>query len=38
MCPKHKHLKHFVFEVLVGDLGVDVEALSLETLVRNGFF
>jgi len=24
MCPKPKHLKHFIFEVLVGDLG-DVE-------------
>ena len=23
MCPKLKHLKHFVFEVLVGDLGVE---------------
>jgi len=33
MCPKHKHLKHFVFEVLVGDLGVEgfwVETFGLE--------
>jgi len=30
MCPKPRHLKHFVFEVLVGDLGVEVE--GLETL------
>ena len=27
MCPKPKHLKHFVLEVLVGDLGVEVERL-----------
>ena len=26
------YLKHFVLEVLVGDLGVEVEDLSLETL------
>jgi len=32
MCPKPKHLKYFVLEVLVGDLGVEVEALSLETI------
>ena len=32
MCPKPKHLKHFVLEVLVGDLGVEVEGLCLETL------
>jgi len=31
MCPKPKHLKHFVLEVLVGDLGVEVEGLCLET-------
>jgi len=31
MCPKPKHLKHFLLEVLVGDLGVIVEGLeSLE--------
>jgi len=30
MCPKSKHLKHFVFKVLVCDLGVEVE--GLETL------
>jgi len=30
LCPKPKHLKHFVFEVLVGDLKVEVE--DLETL------
>jgi len=30
MCPKPRHLKHFVFEVLVDDLGVEVE--GLETL------
>jgi len=23
MCPKPKHLKHFILEVLVGDLGVE---------------
>jgi len=28
MCPKHKHLKHFLLEVLVGDLGVEVEGLE----------
>jgi len=32
MCPKLKHLKYFVLEVLVGDLGVEVEGLGLETL------
>ena len=31
MFPKPKHLKHFVLEVLVGDLGVEVEGLCLET-------
>ena len=31
MCPKPKHLKHFVLEVLVGDLGVEVERLCWET-------
>ena len=31
MCPKPKHLKHFLLEVLVGDLDVGVEGLeSLE--------
>jgi len=30
MFPKPRHLKHFVFEILVGDLGVEVE--GLETL------
>jgi len=29
MCLKLKHLKHFIFEVLVGDLGV--EGFSVET-------
>ena len=28
MCPKPKHLKHFLLEVLVGDLGVIVEGLE----------
>ena len=32
VCPKPKHLKHFLLEVLVGDLGVEVEGWSLETL------
>ena len=32
MCPKPRHLKHFLFEVLVGDLGVEVEEVSLEIL------
>jgi len=31
MCPKSKHLKHFIFEVLVGDLVVEVKRWSLET-------
>ena len=31
MCPKLKHLKHLVLEVLVGDLGVEVGGLCLET-------
>jgi len=31
MCSKPKHLKHFMLEVLVGDLGVKVEGLFLET-------
>jgi len=30
MCPKPGHLKHFLLEILVGDLGV--EGLSLESL------
>jgi len=30
-CPKPKHLKHFVFEVLVVELGLEVE--GLETLL-----
>jgi len=29
MCPKLKHLKHLIFEVLVGDLGV--EGFCVET-------
>jgi len=33
MCPKPRHLKHFLVEVLVGDLEVEVEGRSLETLV-----
>jgi len=28
ICPKPKHLKHFLLEVLVGDLGVKVEGLE----------
>jgi len=32
MCPKLKHLKHFVLEVLVGDLGAEGKRLCLETL------
>jgi len=32
VCPKPRHLKHFLLEVLVSDLGVEVEAFSLETL------
>jgi len=32
ICPKPRHLKHLVFEVLVADLGVEVEGFSLETL------
>jgi len=32
MCQKSKHLKHFLFEVLVGDLRVEVEGFSLETI------
>jgi len=28
ICPKPKHLKHFLLEVLVGDLGVVVEGLK----------
>jgi len=31
ICPKPKHLKHFLFEVLVGDLGLEGEGLSLES-------
>ena len=40
MCPKPKHLKHFVLEVLVGDLGVEMEGVlfspvdSLRRLTR----
>ena len=30
MCPKPRHLKHFLLEILVSDL--EVEGLSLETL------
>jgi len=45
MCPKPRHLKHFVFEVLVGDLGVELEGLetlwlevvSFEKIGRKGF-
>ena len=33
MCPKPKHLKHLIFEVLVGDLGV--ERFVVETLFGN---
>ena len=32
MCPKLKHLKYFVFEGLVGDLGV--EGCCVETFLR----
>jgi len=28
MCPKPKHIKNFLLEVLVGDLGVIVEDLE----------
>jgi len=28
ICRKPKHLKHFLLEVLVGDLGVEVEGLE----------
>jgi len=28
MCPKPKNLKHFLLEVLVGDLGMEVEGLE----------
>jgi len=28
ICPKSKHLKHFLLEVLVGDLGVEMEGLE----------
>jgi len=28
ICPKPRHLKHFLLEVLVGDLGVEVEGLE----------
>jgi len=31
MFPKPKHLKHFILEVLVGDLVVEVKMWSLET-------
>jgi len=30
MCQKPRHLRHLVFEVLVEDLGVEVEGTSLE--------
>ena len=33
MCPKPKHLKHLIFEVLVGDLGV--EGFVVETFFGN---
>jgi len=32
LCPKPRHLKHFLLEVFVGDLGIEVEGLSLELL------
>jgi len=32
MCPKPRHVKHFVLEVLVEDSGVQVEGVSLEVL------
>ena len=28
MCPKPKHLKHFLLEVFLGDLGVEGEGLE----------
>jgi len=45
ICPKLKHLKHLVFEVLVGDLGVEgfcgktfwVEVVSFEKLEGEAF-
>jgi len=33
MCPKPRHLKHLEIEVLVEDLGVEVEGISLEFLL-----
>ena len=33
MCPKPKHLKNLIFEVLVGDLGV--EGFVVETFFGN---
>ena len=33
MCPKPKHLKHLILEVLVGDLGV--EGFVVETFFGN---
>jgi len=39
MYPNLKHLRHFVLEGLVGDLGVEVEGLSSKTFIgRSGFF
>jgi len=37
MCPKPKHLKHFVLEILVSDLAVVVEGLCLETFGEKWF-
>jgi len=38
MYPKPKHLKHFVLEVLVGDLGVEMERVVFRnSKVRSGF-
>jgi len=36
MCPKPKHLKHFWFEVLVGDLGVEFEGRN--SRIGSGIF
>jgi len=37
MCPKPRHLKYFWFEVLVGDLGVEVDCLEILWLEEVSF-
>ena len=37
MCPKPKHLKHFLLEVLVSDLGFEVEGLKSLDLEMDSF-